>query len=115
MERVSKPKHECAPPPSHLYFRSSHIRYADLEDPLAAGSQDPSQAESTQSRRDPDELATVHVSLRTFLKFLGAHVVNGTTIAGAFSSAQVFGSVLMVGGWYRDLSGALCGALCLPW
>jgi hypothetical protein len=43
------------------------------------------QSQATQADEtiiDPDEMATVHVSVKTFMKFLGAHVVGGTTIAG---------------------------------
>jgi hypothetical protein len=49
----------------------------------AAGpSQNPSQTQDDDVPRDPEELAAVHVSIKTFLKFLGAHVMGGTTIAG---------------------------------
>lgn len=50
---------------------------------VAGPSQNPSQTQDEEDvPRDPEELAAVHVSIKTFLKFLGAHVMGGTTIAG---------------------------------
>jgi HUS1 checkpoint protein len=45
----------------------------------------------TQERdeRDPEQLAGVLVSVRSFLKFLNSHVVSTATIAG--KSVPVFG------------------------
>lgn len=55
---------------------------------MAASSQSLSQSQAqtqgdgeNEPPRDPEELATVHISIRGFLKFLSAHLVGGTTIA----------------------------------
>jgi HUS1 checkpoint protein len=84
----------CVNPKMGMYLLTriyaSSLRFV-FDASSAANSQSLTQSQArTQSQveiddgdteRDPEELATVHISVRGFLKFLSAHIVGGTTIA----------------------------------
>ena len=88
--------------PHHGFF---HCLFFDTAQDV-----DPTQ---DHDKPDPDQLFTVLVSLRSFLKFLNSHVVSTTTIACAYIQSSDPPRLTDIG--VRYLSQPLLNLVCLYW
>ena len=77
------------------------------------GSQDDDDDDDANDKPDPDQLFTVIVSIRSFLKFLNSHVVSTTTIACAWVPTNLKSSLIL--SYCRYMSKSLYDPLCVYW